>query len=378
MVELTDIGLYSETGLYDLSLGMFSLTKSDSTLVLENFRMTPKYNKKEFSGKLEFQNDRFDVKIGQITIGRLGIERFLAGGPLEIGILAIDSLDADIFRDKNVPFNFNRYPVFYNESFLKLPVPVIIDSILIDHSRIVYGELVEGHPEAGTIALENFRLQSYDLTNITEGDSLTHAMELHVQAKVMGEGNLDAKLALQLIGDLRVFRCSGSVGAMNLSPLNDMLEPSINIRFNGGRVNRMTFDFTGNDHVSSGWMEFLYHDLDVELLKKDSEKNWGFISNIANAVAVTNNPQQGKEIKIVEIGYERDKNKGIINYIWKTIQGGMVRTILPTNKYQINKEQAREKNKLNRQIEKKEKKLEKENQQTEKAKSKTLKKGKNP
>ncbi len=378
LVELNDIGVYSETALYDISLGSFSLAKSDSTVILEDFKMIPKYDKQEFSGKLEFQNDRFDLNIGVITIGRVGIERFLYGGPLEIGLISIDSLRADIYRDKNVPFDFNRYPVFYNESFLKLSVPVTIDSILIDESRIVYGELAEGRSEAGTIALEDFRMQSYDLTNITEGDSLIHAMELHVQAKVMGEGNLNVKLTMQLEGDLRDIRCQGSVGAMNLAPLNNMLEPSINIKFNGGRVDRMTFDFNGNDRSSYGWMEFLYKDLNVELLKKDSEKQWGFISNLANAVAVSNNPHEGKEIKIVEIGYERDKNKGIINYIWKTIQSGMVRTILPTGKYQINKEQAREKNKLNRQIDKKEKKLEKEDQQTEKAKSKTLKERKNP
>jgi hypothetical protein len=39
----------------------------------------------------------------------------------------------------------------------------------------------------------------------------------------------------------------------------------------------------------------------------------------------------------VSIGFERDKNKGMINYIWKTIQSGMVHTILPIKKYQINR-----------------------------------------
>ena len=58
---------------------------------------------------------------------------------------------------------------------------------------------------------------------------------------------------------------------------------------------------------------------------------------MANAVTLSNNPVNGKDIKAVEIGFERNKNKGIIGYIWRTIQSGLVRTILPTNKYTINK-----------------------------------------
>jgi hypothetical protein len=336
-LDLSNIELHSETGLYDMSLGGFSIKKSDSTIVLTGFRMIPKYDKKEFSRKLEFQNDRFDVKIGQVKVSRVGIVRFLAGGPLKISTVTIDSLDADIYRDKNVKFNFSRFPLFYNESFLKIPIPLYIDSVSITNSRILYGELVAGHPVAGTIALENFRFQSYDLTNQVDADSIENVMHFYVQAKVMGEGNINAELILPLEGKLHDFECSGSVGVMQLKPLNGMLEPSINIRFNGGRVNRMTFYFAATDNVSKGWMEFLYQDLDVVMLKKEEGKEKGFISGLANFVALSNNPAPGKGLKIVEIGYERDKNKGLINYVWKTIQSGMVHTIIPIKKYQINR-----------------------------------------
>ena len=256
---------------------------------------------------------------------------------MKITSISIDSLNADIYRDKNVAFNSNRFPPFYNESFLKIPIPVVIDTLLISNSKILYGELAEGRPVAGTIKLENLNIQSYDLTNQVAEDTIDHVMTLNVQALVMGEGNLNVQLELPLEGNLHDFNCSGSVGAMQLSPLNDMLEPSINMKFNGGKVNRMTFSFAATDHSSTGWMEFLYSDLDVALLKKGEEKEKGFISSVANTMTLSNNPAPGKNLKIVEIGYERDKNKGIINYVWKTIQSGMIHTILPIKKYQINR-----------------------------------------
>jgi hypothetical protein len=256
---------------------------------------------------------------------------------MEISSILIDSINADIYRDKNVTFNFNRFPPFYNESFLKLAIPLHIDSVTITNSKIQYGELAEGRPKAGTILLEKFNLQSYDLTNQVAEDSIENVMHFNIQAMVMGEGPLNLELTLPLEGNLHDFRCSGSVGSMQLSPLNDMLEPAINIKFNGGKVNRLTFDFIANDKASTGWMEFLYQDLDVALMKKDDDKEKGFMSTMANTMALSNNPAPGKNLKIVEIGYERDKNKGIINYVWKTIQSGMVHTILPIKKYQINR-----------------------------------------
>jgi hypothetical protein len=342
--NLSNIKLHSETGLYEMSLEKLSVDKIDSSLVLSGFKMKPKYDKNEFSGKLKAQTDRFDVEISSIKINGIGYRRLLDGQPLQITEILLDGINADIFRDKNVSFDFNRRPLFYNESFLKISIPLIIDTFNVTNSTILYNELAEGRTEPGLIRLEDFNLQSGNLTNHLQFDSLDYAMKFDIQAKVMGEGPMNVKVILPLEGDLRKFEVSGSVGTMNISPVNAMLEPSMNIKFKGGTVTRMTFAFNANDDFSNGWMEFLYKDLDVELMKKDQDKEKGFLSFMANSVANSNNPQPGKDdFKSVEIGFERDKSKGIIGFIWKTIQSGMVRTILPISKYNIDQKQIEQK-----------------------------------
>lgn len=370
-VYLSDIDLNPESSLYEIKIGKFAGVKKDSTIMLRHLKVKPLHDKKEFARKLEFQNDRFDAEVGLFKIKYVKIRDIIDGNPFHITQLSIDSLKADIHRDKNVSFNFDRFPSFYNESFLKIPIPVYIDSVSVTNSRIQYEEVAEGKDTPGIIVLENFNVQSHDLTNLVEEDTVGNIMRFSIQARVMGDGPLNAEVILPLEGKLHDIEVSGSVGAMALAPLNSMLEPEIGIRIDEGKVNRMTFYFKGNDHSSYGWMEFLYKDLKVEILKKDPDKKFGFLSSLANAVALSNNPPEGKAEKIVEISYERDKNKGIINYIWKTIQSGMVRTILPTSKYQINKQQAQEINKLNRQQARTEKKLDKQVVETEKAKEKT-------
>jgi hypothetical protein len=163
---------------------------------------------------------------------------------------------------------------------------------------------------------------------------------------------------------------------MNLAPLNDLLETAINIKFNAGLVDRINFNFTATDQVSNGWMEFLYSGLDAVILKKNHDPQWGFISGLANTLILSNNPPDGKAPKIVSIGYERDKNKGIINYIWKTVQSGLLHTVLPTSKFQINKKEAKQINKLNRKEERIDKKMTKQDKKTQKAKEQELEKKK--
>lgn len=336
---LTDLWFQFETGLYDMGLDKFTVVKKDSSVILEGFRMKPKYGREEFSKQLKSQDDRFNIDIGKIEVAGIGYRRFLEGNPLEITRIMIDGMTADIYRDKNVPFDLMNYPEYYNELFLKLSIPLQINAVEIDNSRLIYSELATGAAQAGEILFEDFKLVSYKLNNRPVNDSVEDFMQINVKAKIMGEGPLNADLVLPLEGNTRAIRCSGSVGAMKVVPLNGMLEPSINIKFNDGLLTRMTFAFEGDERLSSGWMEFLYKDLNVAILKKEPGKEWGLLSMLANTVTLSNNPHSGKDPKIVAIGYERDRNKGVINFIWKTIQSGMIRTIIPVNKYQINKKQ---------------------------------------
>jgi hypothetical protein len=338
-VLLNNITLNQESGLYDMSLGSLAISKQDSSVVMTDFRMIPKYDKKEHYKNLNYTAERADIRIAEIAVSGIGYRRLLAGQALQIPALHINGVNADIYKDKNLPFDLTKFPLFYNESFVNIPIPLRIDTVEIINSKIIYNELAAGRTEAGSISLEDFSLQIYDITNQVKEDTLLNEMHAYVKARIMGEGQMNLELKLPLEGDLRRVECSGSVGAMKLSPLNAMLEPSINIKFNEGKVNRMTFYFTGNDNTSSGWMEFLYNDLDVVLLKKEPEKAWGLVSLLANTMALSNNPAPGKELKSVSIGCERDKNKGLINYVWRTIQSGMVHTILPLKKYEIKRNQ---------------------------------------
>lgn len=193
-VTLSNIQLHSETGLYDMSLDKFSVNKKDSSIVLSGFKMKPKYDKKEFTTKLEFQTERFDVEIGTIKIDRIGYRRLLDGQPLEISRLLLENVNADIYKDKSIPFNPQKFPLFFNESLLKLNIPLDLDTVTVTNSTILYNELAEGRTEVGKIILNDFNLQSLNLTTHPEDDTLENVFMADIQAMVMGEGPMNVQV----------------------------------------------------------------------------------------------------------------------------------------------------------------------------------------
>jgi hypothetical protein len=207
--------------------------------------MIPKYDKKEFAKHQQFQGERMDVKVGRVDVERIGFKRLLAGQPLHISNIRIDSVDGDFYRNKNVPVDLNKFPLFYNESFMKIGIPLRLDTVMVTNSKILYNEMAEGKTAVGEITLNDFSVNTYRIANYVVDSTIKNEMIVFVNAKIMNEGYLNVELDLPLEGDLRTFRCKGSLGTMKLFPVNGMLEPALNMIFKGGTLTRMTFDFTG-------------------------------------------------------------------------------------------------------------------------------------
>jgi len=87
-------------------------------------------------------------------------------------------------------------------------------------------------------------------------------------------------------------------------------------------------------------MEFLYKDLKVVVIKKQKDshgeiKDARFLSAMAGAVIIKNNPIKDKPARICKMFFVRDPNKGFFNYIWKAVQSGLVHTLISGKKQQL-------------------------------------------
>jgi hypothetical protein len=104
------------------------------------------------------------------------------------------------------------------------------------------------------------------------------------------------------------------------------------LKFENGQLDNINFSGSASPRFSKGKMTMLYNDLEADLSKKDFENKNKFLSWLANAVLYTSNPGKNTEIRIVQMEFERVPYKGFGNLMWKTLQSGIMHTVLPTGK----------------------------------------------
>jgi hypothetical protein len=112
-----------------------------------------------------------------------------------------------------------------------------------------------------------------------------------------------------------------------------MITPGSMVDVSEGTIDKLTLSGTGNRYLGKGSMTMLYHDLQVELLRENKEGNlkrkW-FLSTVANEIVKSANPLRTQPARVVPMYFERDMNKGVINFLWKTCFSGIKETLKPT------------------------------------------------
>ena len=115
-----------------------------------------------------------------------------------------------------------------------------------------------------------------------------------------------------------------------------------------GEIERLSFQGSANNYNSTGTMTMLYKDLEADVFKrKNTDKN-EFLSWSVNNLLHKSNPGNNGEVREATMKFERVIYKGFGNFLWKTLQNGIVNTIAPFG-MTTEKEAAKKKRKLKRQ-----------------------------
>jgi hypothetical protein len=89
----------------------------------------------------------------------------------------------------------------------------------------------------------------------------------------------------------------------------------------------MNFSFTADNYKATGKMTMLYHGLDIAVKNKRTDDTTAFVerfkSIIVNIKVLDSNPMPGKEVRVGIIDYERDPERFLFNYCFKSILSGI-------------------------------------------------------
>lgn len=336
-VSFSDIELKSNVITID-NLDNYKLTSSgirfsliDSTISINDFRLLPKYTKDEFNRRLKYENDIFSFAIDEIKFNGLDINEIKTKELIALNSINISNPKIEIYRDKRVKDRPYKYKPLIASLIKKIPINVKIDTINVENARLEYLEIGKKGNQPGSVIFDPLDISINKLTNIPEIIALHPVLKADIKGKLMGESDLEVKLQFYMKSKKDHFIVDGKLGAIKAASLNPATENLLQVKITSGDIHKVNFYFTADDNSSLGKMEMIYNNLKVEVLKekKGKEKQSGALSFLANNIIRTKNLKEQAKYKEGIIYFDRIKNKALPNYLWKSLQSGLVSIIAP-------------------------------------------------
>jgi hypothetical protein len=216
------------------------------------------------------------------------------------------------------------------------PGNVNIDSIGLINGNVTFTPRAEKANEPGSISFNKINAKIYKITNDTIYKKESAFLELKGDALLMGKGKMSVLLKGRIFDRQNTFSLNGNLSGLEANELNPILEKNAFIYATSGKIDAMNFSFTANNAKATGKMTMLYHGLDIAVKNKRTDDTTAFVerlkSFIVNIKVLDSNPMPGKEVRVGIIDYERDPERFLFNYCFKSILSGIQSSLVKSPK----------------------------------------------
>ncbi|MEX0905878.1 MAG: hypothetical protein WD604_06105 [Balneolaceae bacterium] len=326
---LRNMEYHTTDGLYTLKFQQLEFSGHTGSANITGTEMLPRLEREAFFNKVGYATDQIDLEIPFIRFRGIDFNAINRQEKYEAELVQMNRADIRIFRDKRYPEREDKeiQPV-PQELILNLNFSLRIDTLEVLESFVRYSEHEEGADEPGEVDFSSLNATLTNMTNVGEQIELNNEMILEAKANVMDQAELNAKFVFPLM-EHRHF-IEGTVESMDATHFNRALEPLAFQRIESGRVLSIQFLMELGEEEASGDVEFLYEDLNITLLSEGSNDE-NLITKagtfLANTFAIESNNNDPEDPRIGEVSFERDKEKFVFNYWWKSLQSGLESSI---------------------------------------------------
>lgn len=320
----TNFKTKSKNGLYEFTADSLVYNSEKNITIIKDIKIKPVLPRDKFEQKVRVQTDYVEANISFIELAGINENLWITDNSIDAKSLIIGKTDLGIFRNKRLPFNEKQRPPWPQDLIKEIKQPFFFDSVFILPSNIIYSELTDISDDPGSIWFNDFSLIMGKLSNIENVAGQAKKVQINARAKLMGEGQLNAKINFDLFNKNHEHSVLGSLSQMPMIPFNKMIEQTAPLSIESGQINRLDFDLTFNNKKASGELYFGYDDFKITIWQtgNDEQKKSVLASFWANNVVLNSKNPKGDVLLPVTISYERDEQRSIINYWWKAIYSG--------------------------------------------------------
>ena len=246
--------------------------------------------------------------------------------------LIIKKSSLKIYRDLIYPHDTSsevgQYP---QQQLMHLAMQVNIKKTILENLFLEYKERNDETRNSGKVQFYQVHATINNITNIESAISENDKCTSIFNARFLNEANFTAKITLLLNNPQGKFFVDGDLGKISALSLNALSQPMSLTRIEKGTINKLNFNFSGNDSFSDGKLILLYNDVKISVLKKDANENKydkKFLPSLASHFLVKNsNPEKNKKIRVETVHYKRNLTGSFWNLIWNSIFTGVKQSI---------------------------------------------------
>jgi|GEM_PF-6810157 len=328
-VEIDYVQYRPGKGKYDVDVGRITSSAGLRLIELDSFQLTPRYPKYEFGFQAGRRMASIDILINKINVREFDLKALTRDSLISIQSMVCHRAMVDVFSDKRVPIDMDRYGALPHEALLNASSHIAIDSVLIKDADVRFTSLNPHTMEEGYLEFKRSYVSVYNVTNIAERIEKNSSMTLDIYSKFTNEGELDAHFDFPLNRRDYQFTWTGSLGRMKLGSLDSFVLPVANLNIVNGYCHGLKFHVVSDYDTSRGNLQFQYTNLKIMAMDSEREKELKFLSGLANALVVKSNNLIGdKNFFEGPINFGREMNRGFPDYVWKSLEHGILYSII--------------------------------------------------
>lgn len=285
----------------------------------------PKMGKNAF-----FKQKKQNVTMAVLAFDTLRIEhldfrRLIDNQQTIASKVQIKNGSVDLSADKRYP----KYPVVKvghspHQQLMNAKKLLRLDTVLVDNIRVTYHEFSAKFGREGAISFDGARGTLTNVTNDTIALKKDKFMRADLVAKVMGSGRLHAKFGFDMLSKTGYHTYSGTLGAMNATAFNRILQPLLNVGIASGNIKKIAYNMEGTDRKNWGSFKFDYNDLKIDLPKKENGKKSKIVSFLVNQILINDsNPDANEIYHVGKINYRRVPEHTFFKTVWQSLLDGI-------------------------------------------------------
>lgn len=293
-------------------------------VVIQNLEMKPKKSRQAFNKSIKYATDHYTITTGKLEFDKMDFgfdatETFY----IKFKEAALHNIDANIYRNVGKPDD-GVISEMYSRKLRQMKIGLDVGKVRVVNSKLEYEEEGSGSNAPGKLTFTNVNA---NIQNVYSGHGRTSGPKTIVDVKTvfMKESQLSANWTFNIMNKAEAFNINGVIRNFDAKAMNPFIKPYIHVSTEG-TIDKMQFNFTGNNNTAKGDFGIQFQNLKVTLHNKESGEERKFLTKVGNWFVRDDTKGKLKSVETKEVA--RDKTSSFWNFLWLNVMQGLKQTIL--------------------------------------------------